>query len=119
MAVVAIAAPAAPILDELGGPTSVERIVDSFVEAVLGDRLLTAAFAGVDPAMLRRSQAAFVIDALGGYAGTVPSHPRVRLDGEQVARFALHFCDTLVRLSLPAALRERIVMAVAARALRL
>lgn len=117
MAVVAIAAPAASLLDELGGPVGVERIVDSFVEAVLNDPLLAGPFASVDPAMLRRSQTAFFIDAIGGQIGAVPTHVPVRLDGEQFARFALHLCDTLVRLSLPAPLRERIVVALAARAL--
>jgi truncated hemoglobin YjbI len=119
MPVVAIAPPAVSLLEELGGPVSIERIVDAFTEAVLSDPLLGRAFAGVDPAILRRSQTAFVVEALGGQGGQAPSHPPVRLDGAQFAAFALHFCDTLVRLRLPASLRERVVTAVAARALHL
>jgi truncated hemoglobin YjbI len=100
-------------------PVGIERIVDSFVEAVLNDPLLAGPFAGVDPTMLRRSQAAFFIDALGGRTGAAPTHVPVRLDGEEFTRFVLHLCDTLVRLSLPEPLRERILLALAARALNL
>ena len=119
MPVVAIAPPALRLLDELGGPVSVERLVDSFVEAVLCDPMLTAPFAGVDAALFRRSQTAFFIDALGGRGGQAPSHAPVILDGAQFAAFALHLCDTLVRLRLPEPLRERAAMAVAAHALDL
>ena len=107
---------ALPLIDRLGGLPVVAWIADRFIERLLDDPQLAAAFAGVDVQALKASQEAFFVQALGGVANVEWSASPVVLDGGQLALLALHLNDTLESLGLSQALVEQVLDALVARA---
>ncbi|MEV3934568.1 group 1 truncated hemoglobin [Glycomyces sp. NPDC049804] len=54
------------IFEQIGGDAAVEAVVEIFYGKVLGDELLAGYFTAVDMDRLKRHQARFVAQALGG-----------------------------------------------------
>ena len=106
------------LLEQIGGLTAVERLVDRFVHRTISDRQLAPHFARIDAAALRQSQLAFFSEAFGGTAHLDWSQPAVDLDGDAFSRVVHHLYDALVSFGLPERLNERLVLAVISRALR-
>jgi truncated hemoglobin YjbI len=110
--------PGGMLLDSVGGPSGVERMVEGLLQRVLSDRELASAFARVDMARLVAAQVRFLAQAFGGeHADALAPVVMVRLTGEQFDRFVLHLSESLASLGLPRPVTEQLMLAAAARAL--
>lgn len=112
------AIPAASLFEQLGGAPAITAAVDVFYERVLADPLLKPFFAKTDLAWLKRKQAAFFTQALGGpalYRGRDMKLAHLKLPIEQVHfdRVATHLSATLKELKVPNTLVNRVLDAIA------
>jgi len=112
---------APPLFERIGGWPRVEWLADRFVDEILADPELAPAFARVDLASFKRSQAAFFTEAFGGRLPEAAADPRtcVHLEGDQLVRVALVLHDILMDLGLPDEIQDGLVLAVVSRVLRL
>ncbi len=79
------------LLDQIGGPEGLQRVVDDFVERMLRDAMIGFHFSGVDAARLKVLEAQFAAVALGGdapYQGRPvrSAHARHPISGGQFSR---------------------------------
>jgi hypothetical protein len=102
----------ASLLEQLGGRTALERMVDRFVQRITSDRRLAPHFARIDVAALKRSELAFFTAAFGGKPDLDWREPAIDLDGEAAGRVACHLYEVLLGFGLPERLNEDIVLAV-------
>lgn len=108
----------ASLLAQIGGLTTVERLVHRFVDRIISDGRLAPHFAGIDTAALRQSLVAFFGEAFGGKAHLDWSEPAIDLDGEAFGRVVHHLYDVLESVGFPERLNESLVLAVMSLALR-
>jgi hemoglobin len=76
-------APAQSLYDKLGGEATIKAVVEEFYRRILADRRLAPIFAGVEMGRLKRHQALFISQALGGpraYDGRSMAEAHAHLD---------------------------------------
>ena len=105
------------LLERLGGTAHIKRIVDRYTERVLNDPELAPWFEGIDVAVLKKSQASFLVAAFGGPDQLDLGHVPVHLDAEQFGQFVLHLYESLLSCGLSDSFTEQLVLAVMTRAL--
>ena len=90
----------ATLYDELGGEFTIRKLVDEFYTRVLGDPDLSPVFEGKDINRLKRHQALFLSQALGGpkeYDGRsmFDAHKDFLISEQQFGSVAGHLVETL------------------------
>jgi hemoglobin len=105
------------LLDAIGGPPAVRRIVEALVGRLVADPLLAPALGRINLAQLQDAQTSFFVEAFGG----VPVSGRhgeatVLVSGDQLIRVALHLHQALAMLDFPDPLREELMAAALAHA---
>ena len=93
-------APETSLYERLGGEKTIKVVVEEFYVRVLADPLLKPAFEGVDMARLKRHQALFLSQALGGpkqYEGRdmEAAHAELAITYEQFDAVGGHLAATL------------------------
>lgn len=106
------------LYEKLGGEHTIKTVVEKFYERVLGDATLAPLFAGVEMGNLKRHQALFFSQALGGpkqYDGKSMYQAHLGLDitGEQFDAVAGHLVATLQELNVEQADIDTVIGAVA------
>ena len=95
----------ATLYDKLGGEFTIRKLVDEFYTRVLGDPDLSPVFEGKDINRLKRHQALFLSQALGGpkeYDGREMevAHKGLGISDAQFDKVAQHLVDTLADLGV-------------------
>ena len=85
---------------KLGGEGVIRELVEEFYGRVLPDPLLAPVFKGIDPSRLKRHQALFLSQVLGGPKhydgrGMFEAHKAYLITEEQFSRVATHLMDSL------------------------
>lgn len=106
------------LYEKLGGEHTIKTLVEKFYERVLGDAALAPAFQGVEMGALKRHQALFFSQALGGpkqYDGKsmYEAHKHLAVSGEQFDAVAGHLVATLRELGVGQADIDTVVGVVA------
>ena len=88
------------LYEKLGGEVTIKAVVEEFYKRVLGNPQLKPVFEGTDMGRLKRHQALFISQALGGpklYDGRdmKAAHAGLGITGEQFDAVATHLVDTL------------------------
>jgi hemoglobin len=96
------------LYERLGGEGTIRAVVDRFYERVVADPELAGYFGGVDLNRLRRHQAAFISQAIGGptdYDGQdmAAAHAGLGISGPAFDRVVGHLVETLRELGVPPA----------------
>jgi hemoglobin len=112
------ASDAPSLYEKLGGEGSIRAVVEAFYARVLGDPRLAPTFAGIDLGRLKRHQALFISQALGGpkaYEGRdmFQAHKAFLISGEQFDAVAGHLVAALQQCGVGAADIDTIIAAVA------
>jgi len=94
------------LYDRLGGDGAIKAVVDRFYERVTGDPDLAGYFADADLIGLRRHQAAFISQAIGGPTGydgrdMALAHKGLGITGPAFDRVVEHLVETLRELGVP------------------
>jgi hemoglobin len=103
---------ASSLYDRLGGAAAIDAVVDRFYQRVTGDPDVAGYFTDADLARLRRHQAAFVSQAVGGppgYGGrdVALAHKGLGVTGPAFDRVVEHLVETLRELEIrPAEIGE-------------
>ena len=102
------------LYEKLGGELTIKTVVEAFYDRLLSDPQLAPVFQGVDLNLLKRHQALFISQALGGpkqYDGREmqEAHRGLEITPEQFDRVAGHLRDTLVSLDVSAEDTETIL----------
>jgi hemoglobin len=97
---------ASSLYDRLGGEGAVKAVVDRFYQRVTGDPDLAGYFADADLAQLRRHQAAFLSQAVGGPIGydgrdMAAAHKGLGITGPAFDRVVEHLVETLQEFRIP------------------
>jgi hemoglobin len=103
----------ATVYDRIGGKDAVSAAVDSLYDRLLADPELAPRFEGTDMTRQKSHMRAFIASALGGheiYQGRDmhAAHARMRITGREFDRVVDHLVATLVSLSVPISLIEKI-----------
>jgi methyl-accepting chemotaxis protein len=107
-----------PVYHRLGGMAAITAAVEKFYERVLADRDLGHFFTRVNLNWLKRRQAQFLAQALGGpvdYPGRPmeKAHAHLAIEARHFERTAGHLAATLRELGLAPALVDEVLAAVA------
>lgn len=110
--------PEPTLYEKLGGAGSIKAVVEAFYAPVLSDPLLAPTFAGIDLGRLKRHQALFISQALGGprqYDGRdmFQAHKAFLITGEQFDAVAGHLVAALEQCGVGAADIDTVMGAVA------
>jgi hemoglobin len=94
------------LYERLGGEGTIKAVVDRFYQRVTTDPDLAGYFEGVDMTRLRRHQAAFVSQAIGGptdYEGRemAAAHKDLGISGPAFDRVVGHLVETLREMGVP------------------
>jgi hemoglobin len=103
----------ATVYDQIGGKDAVSAAVDSLYDRLLADPELAPRFEDTDMTRQKAHMRAFMASALGGheiYRGRdmQAAHARLRITAREFDRVVDHLVATLVSLSVPISLIERI-----------
>lgn len=106
------------LYEKLGGEQTIKTVVEKFYGRVLGDDSLAPFFEGADMVNLKRHQALFISQALGGpkqYDGKsmFEAHKHLAITGEQFDSVAGHLVATLRELGVGQADIDTVVGVVA------
>ncbi len=106
------------LYDKFGGEGTIKAVVEEFYKRVTGDPTLQPFFANTDMANLKRHQALFISQALGGpkqYSGRdmKSAHQGMGITGEQFDRVVGHLSDTLRSLGVDWPSIDKVVNTVA------
>lgn len=101
------------LLQELGGPSALDEIVQDFYARLVADDDLGPVFAGVDVARLVHMQEEFLAAAFGtpdhvADADLRSAHARRHISTRQFSRFVELFLDTLVARGVAAPVLDRV-----------
>ena len=93
------------LYDKYGGEGTIKALVEAFYGRVLDDPALAPVFEGVDMGRLKRHQALFISQALGGpkqYDGRdmAAAHEGLDISGEQFDRVGGHLQDSMAELGV-------------------
>lgn len=102
------------LFDRIGGKAALSAVVDDFYRRVLADDLLAPLFRGIDMAVQRRHQVAFLAFALGGpneYTGRTmkAAHAGRGITAEHFVAVAGHLQGALQTAGVAAAEIDRIL----------
>lgn len=112
------ASPQPSMYDAVGGAEALRVAVDRFYERVTTDPVLAPYFVGVDMARLRRHQALFLAQVLGGpsdYDGRAlaDAHAGLGISGEHYDLVGAHLLSVLQELGVDAGIQVRVSEAIA------
>lgn len=93
------------LYEKIGGESSIKAVVEEFYQRLIGDAQLAPVFSGVDMKNLKRHQALFISQALGGpkhYSGRsmFDAHKHLSVTDEQFGKVAGHLKGTLEHLGV-------------------
>jgi hemoglobin len=103
----------ATVYDRIGGKDAVSAAVDTLYDRLLSDPELAPRFESIDMTRQKAHMRAFMASALGGaeiYRGRDmhAAHARLQITGREFDRVVDHLVATLVSLSVPISLIEKI-----------